>query len=75
MPLFEASRPDAPSRAELLAGHPDAARWAQLCGWVPGTGHCRNRDCGDACVFRAQRAAEASCVSRWRRLRRMFRRR
>ena len=55
-----------------LAGEPDAAHWARVCAWVPGTGHCRNHACGDACIFRAQREAEARNVQRWRRLRRMF---
>jgi len=63
------------SRAELLAEQRGAARWARLCGWVPGTGHCRNRPCDEACVFRDQRLAEGHRVSRWRRLRRMFARR
>jgi hypothetical protein len=75
MPLLGTSPSDPPSRAELLAEVPGAARWARVCGWVPGTGHCRNRQCEEACVFHAQRLAEAGRVSRWRRLRRMFHRR
>jgi hypothetical protein len=75
MPFFETGRPDTPSRAEFLAEHPDATRWARLCGWVPGTGHCRNRACDEDCVFRIQRLAETSRMSHWRRLRRMFHRR
>jgi hypothetical protein len=75
MSLFGTNRPDPSSRAELVAGQPCAARWASVCGWVPGTGHCRNRPCDEACVFRLQRLAEAYRVSRWRRLRRMFGRR
>jgi hypothetical protein len=75
MPFFAADRPEPPPRAERLAELPAAARWARLCGWVPGTGHCRNRTCEEACVFRGQRLAEAFRVSRWRRLRRMFQRR
>ena len=55
-----------------LAQESDAAYWARVCAWVPGTGHCRNRDCGDGCIFRQQREAEARNVRRWRRLRRMF---
>jgi hypothetical protein len=63
------------SRAQDLAAKPDAARWGGECAWVPGTGHCRNRDCDTACIFRHQRDAEAARVRRWRRLRRMFLRR
>jgi hypothetical protein len=75
MPIFAAEQPAPSSRAERLAELPAASRWARLCGWVPGTGHCRNRTCEEACVFRDQRLAEALRVSGWRRLRRMFRRR
>jgi hypothetical protein len=33
-----------------LATHPDALYWAHECGWVAGTGHCRNRPCaGEFC--------------------------
>jgi hypothetical protein len=63
------------THAQNLAAEPDAARWARECAWVPGTGHCRHRDCGDICVFHAQRAAESRRVQRWRRLRRIFVRR
>jgi hypothetical protein len=52
-----------------------APRSAELCAWVPGTGHCRNRACGAVCVFHPQRVAEAARIARWRRLRRMFLRR
>jgi hypothetical protein len=62
-------------RAEYLAAEPDAMRWARECAWVPGTGHCRNRPCDEACNFRPQREAEAARVLRWRRLRRIFLRR
>jgi hypothetical protein len=72
MPLLGINPPDPPSRAERLAEQPGAALWALLCGWVPGTGYCRNRQCDEACVFRTQRLGEAHFVSRWRRLRRMF---
>jgi hypothetical protein len=75
MPFFAADPAEPPSRAERLAAEPGAGRWAALCGWVPGTGHCRGRACAEACVFRPQRLAEAARVSRWRRLRRMFARR
>lgn len=75
MPFSRTDPPDPPSRAERLAVQPDAAYWARLCGWVPGTGYCRDRACDEACVFRTQRLAEASRVSRWRQLRRMFQRR
>jgi len=53
-----------------LASHPDAARWARDCAWVPGTGHCRNRPCCGTCLFRAQREAEALRLRQSRRLRR-----
>jgi len=53
-----------------LAAHPDALRWARECGWIPGTGHCRNRGCADECLFRPQREAEARRVIRDRRQRR-----
>jgi hypothetical protein len=52
-----------------LAAHPDALRWAHECGWVPGTGHCRNRACASECLFREQRDAEARQVIRARRRR------
>jgi hypothetical protein len=69
-----ADAPNLSRRARGLIEEPSALHWAQVCGWVPGTGHCRRRDCGDDCVFRTQREAEARAVLRWRRLRRMFRR-
>ena len=53
-----------------LAADPEAARWARDCAWVPGTGYCRNRPCASACLFRAQRAAEARRILRGRRKRR-----
>src|SRR4051794_21105227 len=53
-----------------LAGHPDTLRWAHECGWVPGTGHCRNRDCSTECLFQPQREAEARRIVRTRRRRR-----
>jgi len=61
----------APLAADL-ACEPEAAFWAEACGWVPGTGHCRNRNCDMACLFAAERAAELGRVARRRRLRRMF---
>jgi hypothetical protein len=68
--------PDAPPRAlpavAELAHEPAAAFWAEACGWVPGTGHCRNRDCTAACLFEAQCAAETRRITRWRRLRRVL---
>jgi hypothetical protein len=74
MAVFEAtpslaSSPVA-SRAEELACEAGAADWARLCGWVPGTGHCRLRDCDAACIFRVQRDADARRVRRGRRRRR-----
>ena len=45
MPAFEPGpSPELITLIELAA-HPDALRWAHECGWLPGTGHCRNRDC------------------------------
>jgi hypothetical protein len=75
MPATAAARPELPSRAELLAQAPEAAQWARDCAWVPGTGHCRNRECGRECSFYPQRAAETARIMRWRRLRRIFARR
>jgi hypothetical protein len=72
MATFAAGPPEPSPAIAKLAAEPDAAHWARVCAWVPGTGYCRNRDCGDACIFRAQREAEARNVRRWRRLRRMF---
>ena len=57
-----------------LAAHPDALRWAHECGWFPGTGHCRTRDCASECLFREQREAEARQIFRDRRRRRKARR-
>jgi hypothetical protein len=57
--------------AAELAHDPAASLWAQTCGWVSGTGHCRNRDCAEACVFHAQREADQRRVARWRRRRRI----
>jgi hypothetical protein len=53
-----------------LAADPNAPRWALDCGWVPGTGHCQNRPCAPDCLFREQRAAEASRIEHARRRRR-----
>jgi len=68
----EAGSPDQLSRARELAHEPDAVRWARVCAWIPGTGHCCNRDCTAACPFQAQRAADARNVARWRRVRRIM---
>jgi len=71
MPL-PASEPSPLSalRAAELAANPEAEYWAAACGWVPGTGHCRNRDCGSECLFQAQCETEARQVVRQRRRRR-----
>ena len=69
-----AGAPNLSRRARNLAKGLGAVYWARACAWVPGTGHCRRRDCGADCVFRAQREVEAQVVRRWRRLRRIFRR-
>ena len=67
--------PSRVDRAVTLAREPDAPFWAELCAWVPGTGHCGNRGCAEACVFRPQRLVEAARIARARRVRRMFARR
>ncbi|HTZ35106.1 MAG TPA: hypothetical protein VMB84_03710 [Stellaceae bacterium] len=75
MSAFRPGPPDAARQAAELASAPDASYWAESCGWVPGTGHCRQPACSAACTFHAQRTAEAHGVARWRRLRRrIFRR-
>ena len=58
------------ARVAELATDPDALRWAYQCGWVPGTGYCRNRDCGSGCLLRPQCEAEANRILRLRRQRR-----
>ena len=75
MPDLDDGSADALVVVSLLAADPEAARWARDCAWVPGTGHCRDRACSEACIFRPQREAEALRVVRWRRLRRIFLRR
>jgi len=75
MAADEAGRPNLSVRAQDLAAEPEAMRWAQFCAWVPGTGHCRNHDCSDTCLFQEQREADEQRVQRWRRLRRVFNRR
>jgi hypothetical protein len=57
-------------RAADLASEPGATHWAGDCGWVPGSGHCRNRPCSPDCVFREQREMEASRIEHERRQRR-----
>jgi hypothetical protein len=59
-----------PLRVAELAADPEAEYWARACGWVPGTGHCRNRDCGPQCLFHPQRETEAGQILRHRRGRR-----
>ncbi len=66
------SSPDLVNLIELAA-HPDALHWAHECGWVPGTGHCLDRDCASECLFRTQREAEARQIVRARRQRRKVR--
>jgi hypothetical protein len=70
MAASEAGRPNVASLVLDLSAEPDAAQWARVCAWVPGSGHCRNRGCSEACIFHSQREAEADRVQRWRRLRR-----
>ena len=57
-------------RAAELAASPEAEHWASACGWVPGTGHCRNRDCSPECLFHLQWEAEAGQIIQHRRRRR-----
>jgi hypothetical protein len=57
-------------RAAELAASPAAAHWAGHCEWLPGTGHCRNRDCAADCLFRPQRDAETTEIIGRRRRRR-----
>jgi hypothetical protein len=72
MAAIGAGPPSLLARLKSLAIEPQASHWARLCAWVPGTGYCRNRDCSETCLFRAQREAEAARLQRWRRLRRIF---
>ena len=72
MAAFAAGPPESSPAVAELVEEPYAVHWARACAWVPGTGYCRNRDCGNACIFRLQREVEARNVRRWRRLRRMF---
>jgi len=67
---FDSGGAPAASPIAELAADPDAPRWARDCAWVPGTGHCRNRPCLSACLFRAPREAEAARVIEARRRRR-----
>jgi len=57
-------------RAAELAADPEAEYWACACGWVPGTGYCRNRHCGPQCLFHPQWQNEAGQILRHRRRRR-----
>jgi hypothetical protein len=57
-------------RAAELATSSQAEHWASACGWVPGTGHCQNRDCSAQCLFHLQWEAEAGQIKRRRRRRR-----
>ena len=79
MAAFPTDPPSSPSpaagRVAELAQQSNAALSARLCGWVPGTGYCSNRDCGADCSFAAQRDAEARRVQRLRRGRRFSPRR
>ena len=67
---FGARRSGVPLPAEELASQPNALFWAEHCGWVPGTGHCRDRKCSPDCIFRPQRLAEVRRIARERRRRR-----
>lgn len=72
---FKARRSGAPLPAEEFASLPDALYWAEHCAWVPGSGHCSNRDCGEACVFLLQRLSELERLVVRRRARRVEHRR
>jgi hypothetical protein len=75
MRAFGADPPSLSPRPQELAEEPAALGWARSCAWIPGTGHCRRRDCGGDCVFHPQFQAETARVRRWRQLRRIFGRR
>jgi hypothetical protein len=75
MAAGETGRRDLSMQAHDLAAEPEAVHWAQVCAWVPGTGHCRNRDCSNACLFHQQLEADEQRIQRWRRLRRFLGRR
>ena len=67
---FDADFVPLPPRIAELIAHPEGARWAQDCGWVPGTGHCRNAPCSSECLLRVDRQTEARrlvCARRRRR--------
>jgi hypothetical protein len=67
----DAAPPEIGVAAAQLALMPEAGRWARDCAWLPGTGHCQNRVCDAACVFRPQRLEEGERLRVRRRLRRL----
>jgi hypothetical protein len=67
--IFEGSHTGEPLMAEELASLPDAPFWAEHCGWIPGSGHCRG-GCHPDCIFRPQRLAEGHRIAEQRRNRR-----
>jgi len=66
MSVSRIGSPTSSLQAQDLAADPEAARWARVCAWLPGTGYCGNRECSADCVFRPQREADAGRVQRWR---------
>jgi hypothetical protein len=61
----------------VLADGEAAHEWAEICGWVPGTGRCQRQptlECRAECFFHAMRAEEARSILRQRRRRRAMRR-
>ena len=64
---FDPEFPALPPRIAKFIADPDARRWAHDCGWVPGTGSCKNRPCSPECLFREERETEASRIEHQRR--------
>lgn len=70
---IRARQPLARLIAQIAAAGEEAPFWAEHCGWIPGTGHCRraaDAGCGGLCLFAAEREAEADAVALRRRRRR-----
>jgi len=69
-PTFEARRNGTLLPVEELARLPDALFWAEHCGWLPGSGYCRDYGCKPECIFRSLFLAEKQSIMRRRRSRR-----
>ena len=67
---YDPDFPALPPRFADLATDPNAPRWALECGWVPGSGACKNHPCDPECLFREQRETEANRIEHERRKRR-----